>query len=29
MVDLSIIKAVDPELYGSMVDELNRQKYNI
>ena len=29
MVDLSIIKSVDPELYGSMVDELNRQKHNI
>ncbi len=29
MVDLSIIKMVDPELYGSMVDELNRQKHNI
>ncbi len=29
MVDLSIIKMVDPELYSSMVDELNRQKHNI
>ena len=29
MVDLSIINATDPELYGSMVDELNRQQHNL
>ncbi len=29
MVDLSVIKLSDPELYGSLVDELNRQQYNI
>ena len=29
MVDLSIIKTADPELYGSLVDELNRQQHNL
>ncbi len=29
MVDLSIIKLADPELYGSLVDELKRQQHNI
>lgn len=29
MVDLSIIKSTDPELYASMVDELQRQQHNI
>jgi glycine hydroxymethyltransferase len=29
MVDLKSIKAVDEELYNSMADELNRQKYNL
>lgn len=29
MVDLKVIKAVDEELYGSMVEELHRQQYNI
>lgn len=29
MVDLKTIKDVDIELYNSMVDELNRQKYNL
>ena len=29
MVDLSVIKSADPELYGSLVDELKRQQHNI
>lgn len=28
MVDLKSIKAVDPELYDSMVEELHRQQHN-
>ena len=29
MVDLNIIKATDPELYDSMVEELRRQQHNL